>query len=119
MGVVWGRGLQSNLAVPGGVFRSVSQQTRGLSRERAWFSIALQTDVAFGALPLLSLVQMSISVCIRTTESGGLVMQSSTACWARDHEFGVAFVAIDPEGTQQLASMWSALAPLWSRVKAS
>ena len=51
--------------------------------------------------------------------SGGLVIQSSTACWARDHEFGVAFVAIDPEGTQQLASMWSALAPLWSRVKAS
>lgn len=38
---------------------------------------------------------------------------------ARDHEFGVAFVAIDPEVTQQLVSMWFALKTSESRAKAS
>ena len=43
--------------------------------------------------------------------SGGLVIQLAKVCWVRDYEFGVAFVVIDPEVTQQLAFLWSALAP--------
>jgi len=61
-----------------------------------------------------------VELCIYPDDThGGLVIQSSTVCWARDCEFGVAFVIIDPEVTQQLASLWSALKPSESRVKAS
>jgi antitoxin (DNA-binding transcriptional repressor) of toxin-antitoxin stability system len=35
-------------------------------------------------------------------------------CWVRNYEFGMAFVAIDPEFTQQLASLWSALKAILS-----
>ena len=38
---------------------------------------------------------------------------------AWDDEFGVAFVAIDPEVTQQLASLWSARASSGGRVRGS
>jgi PilZ domain len=61
-----------------------------------------------------------VELCIYPDEThGGLAIQSAAVCWARDHEFGVAFVAVDPEIMQQLTSMWSALAPHGSRVKAS
>lgn len=61
-----------------------------------------------------------VELCIYPDDtSGGLAIQLAKVCWARDHEFGVAFVAIDPEVTQQLVSLWSALAPPGSRVKAS
>ena len=61
-----------------------------------------------------------VELCIYPDDtSGGLVIQLAKVCWARDYEFGVAFVAIDPEVTQQLASMWSALSPPGSRVQAS
>ena len=61
-----------------------------------------------------------VELCIYPDDtSGGLVIQLAKVCWVRDHEFGVAFVAIDPEVTKQLASMWSALVPSGSRVKAS
>ena len=61
-----------------------------------------------------------VDLCIYPDDaSGGLAIQLATVCWVRDYEFGVAFVAIDPEVTQQLASMWSALATSGRRVKAS
>ncbi|MDP3090786.1 MAG: PilZ domain-containing protein [Nitrospira sp.] len=61
-----------------------------------------------------------VELCIYPDDtSGGLAIQLATVCWARDCEFGVAFVAIDPEVTQQLGSLWSALAPSGSRVQAS
>jgi len=61
-----------------------------------------------------------VELCIYPDDaSGGLVIQVAKVCWVRDHEFGVAFVAIDPEVTQQLDSLWSALAPHGSRVQAS
>jgi hypothetical protein len=50
---------------------------------------------------------------------GGLVIQLANVCWVRDYEFGVAFVAIDPKVTQQLASLWSALVSPGSRVELS
>lgn len=49
-----------------------------------------------------------VELCIYPDEtSGGLLIQLATVCWARDYEFGVAFVAIDPEVTPQLAHLWS------------
>lgn len=61
-----------------------------------------------------------VDLCIYPDNShGGLAIQLATVCWARDYEFGVAFVAIDPEVTQQLASIGSAFAPSANRVKAS
>lgn len=61
-----------------------------------------------------------VELCIYPDDtSGGLVIQLAKVCWVRDYEFGVAFVAIDPEVTQQLASLWSALAASGNRVKAS
>ena len=61
-----------------------------------------------------------VELCIYPDEaSGGLVIQVAKVCWVRDQEFGVAFVAIDSEVTQQLVSLWSALAPPGSHVKAS
>lgn len=58
-----------------------------------------------------------VELCIYPDDtSGGLVIQSATVCWVRDYEFGVAFVAIDPEVTQQLASLWSSHAASGSRV---
>jgi hypothetical protein len=62
----------------------------------------------------------TVELCMYPDDrSGGLVIQSSTACWARDHEFGVAFVIIDPKVTHQLASPRSALVPSGSRVQTS
>ena len=59
-----------------------------------------------------------VELCLYPDDtSGGLVIQSATVCWVRDYKFGVAFVAIDPEVTQQLASMWSARKPSGCRVK--
>ncbi|NOS77769.1 MAG: PilZ domain-containing protein [Nitrospira sp.] len=61
-----------------------------------------------------------VELCIYPDDSsGGLVIQLAKVCWVRDYEFGVAFVAIDPEVTQQLASLWSVLKPSESRAKAS
>lgn len=69
------------------------------------------------ALPLPG---SDVELCIYPDDThGGLAIQLASVCWARDDEFGVAFVAIDPEITQQLASLWSALAPHGSRVQAS
>jgi hypothetical protein len=61
-----------------------------------------------------------VELCLYPDDtSGGLAIQLATVCWVRDCDVVVAFVAIDSEVTQQLASMWSALAPHGSRVKAS
>lgn len=66
------------------------------------------------------LVGSDVELCIYPDDaSGGLAIQLAKVCWVRDYEFGVAFVAIDPEVAQQLALLWSALKPSESRAKAS
>ncbi len=61
----------------------------------------------------------AVELCIYPDDThGGLAIQLATVCWVRDYEFGVAFVAIGPEVTQQLASLWSVPKPSESRVKA-
>ena len=68
----------------------------------------------------LPLPGSDVELCIYPDNvHAGLAIQLAKVCWARDGEFGVAFVAIDPEVTQELASLWSALAPSGSRVQAS
>jgi hypothetical protein len=60
-----------------------------------------------------------VDLCLYPDDtSGGLVIQLAKVCWGRYYEFGVAFVVIDPEVTQQLASLWSAHAPTGRCVKA-
>ncbi len=116
---IWGRVLQSNIAVPRRELRASFTTDQGIV-----VGEGMVLDFSPNGCRIRSftppLPGSDVELCIYPDDSsGGLVIQSSTVCRVRDYEFGVGFVAIDPEVTQQLASMWSVLVPSVSRVKAS
>ena len=111
--------VQSDIAVPGMGLQANCTTDQGIV-----VGEGLVRDFSPGGCRIRSstppLAGSDVELCIYPDDaSGGLAIQLANVCWVRDYEFGVAFVAIDPEVTQQLASMWSALVPSGSRVKAS
>lgn len=111
--------MQSNIAVPGVGLQASFTTDQGIvaGEDRV-------RDFSPGGCRIRSFTPSppgsDVELCIYPDDThGGLAIQLATVCWVRDHEFGVAFVAIDPEVTQQLASLWSALAPPGSRVRVS
>ena len=111
--------MQSNIAVPGMGLQASFTTDQGMI-----VGEGLVRDCSPGGCRIRSVTPplpgSAVELCIYPDDtSGGLVIQSATVCWVRDDEFGVAFVAIDPAVTQQLASMWSARKSSGCRVKAS